>query len=94
MALNGDFFDKFPGEAEDFEVDASGIFVGGDTISSISVTSSDLTISNSGFNNIAETITFRAAGGIAGSVAKVVVQANMASGQIRQKPAYVLIKPL
>lgn len=94
MALNADFFDKYPGETLDFVADASEIMAGGDTISSASVSSSDLTASFVGYDNILKTITFRCSGGTAGAIAEVVVQANMASGQIRQRPVFILIKPL
>jgi hypothetical protein len=94
MALDADFFDKFPGETLDFEVDCSPLTAGGDAMSNVQASSSDVVASVTSFSNITSLATLRVSGGVAGAVAKVVVEADMASGQIRQKPVFVLIKPL
>lgn len=86
------FFDKFPAEIIEFELDCSDILIGGDTIQSVTVTSTDLTISNESF--LGPLVKFRCAGGTAGKVSLAIANVTTTAGLFRQSPAYIVIKPL
>lgn len=100
MALQ--FFDKFPAEIIDFQIDCSSALPGVDTIvpaTGAVVTSSDVTILNAGgtvtsIDGTGKYVTFWCTGGTPGAVAKVLCQIVTVGGRLRQTEIFVVIKPL
>lgn len=93
VTANG-FYDKFPEEILDFYFDASDILIGNDTIASVQVVSlsTGLTIVSSSF--LGTIITLRVSGGIAGAIANALAKVTLTSGQFREGPIQIVIKPL
>jgi hypothetical protein len=94
MAGNLDFFDKFPGEKIEYDADASSFVAGNDSIASVSAEVITGDVEVSGARVSGTTVYFTVQGGAGGTVANVLVTANLTSGQIRQGLATILIKRL
>ena len=96
------FFDKFPAEIIDFQIDCTAALPGVDTIVALTgatVSSGDLTILNSGgtvttIDGTGKYVTFWCTGGTPGAIAKVVCQIITNGGRLRQTEVFILIKSL
>lgn len=92
--MAGNFYDKFPDEIIEFDVDASDILINGDTISQVAVDvlGGGITAPGSSFSGAIIKVVI--AGGTAGGVAHAVANVTLASGQYRQALIAILIKRL
>lgn len=92
--MPGNFYDKFPEEILDFDLDASDILLNGDTIASVDIEplGGGIAIPSSSFSG--SIISIRVSGGTEGQIAFAVANVHLASGQLRQAPLSIIIKPL
>jgi hypothetical protein len=89
-----DFYDKFPDEIREFDFDASSVLLNGDTIQSIQVLSLSTGLSIVSSNFAGSIVTFRVAGGVAGTICYAVAKLTLVSGQLREGSLTIFIKPL
>jgi hypothetical protein len=91
--MPGNFYDKFPGEVREFDADASGLISANDSIASVScqALAGGITASNPNFSGSMVYATI--GGGQPGQIAFALFRVTLASGQIREAPIAILIKP-